>query len=610
MKIVNAYGFSLDADSGRVYLTEGKVATYQQEIPIGSDGVSRGADHGDIINSTPKVVLNADANLIYVDIAGKPYAGTVKKFSNLPHDELGRLLVDSVGKIVSNYKGLGFTEFGGVAMLATDVPNAPKLNNAYAEKNSVVLDFDYDISKNGDKLEPKYYTGYAVGGGKTFKAEVYDPDEDMLIDGLTEGVTYDCYVTATSIQTKEGPKSNVIKATCKSVIPAPVFKSCVSGDGFATVTFDPVTPPEPWTIDHYAYSAINMDDKTQPAVEGHIENGKIALPNDITWYVRICAVCNPGRVPGDFSDALTVKPETKSIPYPPKITQAYAKQDGTIFVSWEKGANGANAGAMTVDAWRVTFRQIVGGKDEFTVDIPDGKTTSMTSKVVTEGTWFVGVEAKNDMGWSKPSQNASVDFKKSVTDPLLGGQRYNNDKYGFAVFYGDETTGYQAVRTEAGKMMSFDVMLVGAGGAGKGQTVTLGKGGDGGGGQMVLGDLPPTMNTTTITITVPAGGVRNGDSPANVTVVETTTTLTAISGKTATDKNNAEGFPKTKAPEGWNDIMPFTWLMPGSQYVGGVADVGEQNFPNATFRGQGGAGTKDSNPGKGGGAMVIIRWAK
>lgn len=607
MNLINCYGFSVDSQTMRVYLTEGKVATFSEGVPAGADGVTKGADHGDVVQKLKKVVVNADANLLYVDIAGKPYGGTVHTWENLPHDELGRLLVDSVGKIVSTYKGLGFTEFGGVAMIAADVPNAPKLNNVYGSKDSIVLDFDYDVGNS--TLEPKYYIGYAVGGGKTIKAEVYDPDEDMAIGGLTEGTTYDCYVTAVSATGKEGPKSNTLKATCKSVIPAPVFKSCVAGNGFATVTYEPVTPPEPWTIDHYAYSAINMDKTDDPAVEGHIVDGKIALPNDIRWFVRICAVCNPGRVPGNFSDGLTVIPENPVAPFKPTITQAYADASGQIYVEWVKGAAyGGHDSGNDVDQWKVFFTPVTAAGSAFEQTCA-GNVLSIKSQKVNIGKWQVSVAGHNTQGWGETSNPVGVEYKPTVEAPLIGGTSWEDDTYKYCLFYSNATTGYEAIRTKAGESVEFEVLLVGAGGSGKGQTVSFGRGGDGGGGQLVIDKLP-AWYPGSIFVSVPSGGTNKGDSPANTTVKEGERILTAVAGKTANDKNNAEGFERTKVPASWADVRMFTWLMPGSQYVGGVAQSGEQNYPNATFAGQGGVGTKDSNPGKGGESFVAIRWKK
>ena len=610
MNLINCYGFSVDSQTMRVYLTEGKVATLSEGVPAGADGVTKGADHGDIVQKLKKVVTNADLNLLYVDIAGKPYGGTVKTWENLPHDEMGRLLVDSVGKIVGNYKGLAFTEFGGVAMLAADVPNAPTLNNVWGAKDSIVLDFTYDVG-NGDNLEPKYYIGYAIGGGKTVKAEVYDPDEDMAIGGLTEGVLYDCYVTAVSATGKEGPKSNQLSVKCESVIPAPVFNSCIAGNGFATVTYtQTVAPPAPWTIDHYAYSAIDMDKPNDPAVEGHVIDGKIALPNDTRWYVRLCAVCNPGRVPGNFSDALTVIPENPIAPYKPTITQAYADQSGQILVEWVKGTaqNGNHTSGTTVDQWKVFFTPVTGGGAAFEQTCA-GDVTSIKSQKVNIGIWQVSVAGHNEQGWGSTSNPVGVEYKPTVQDPLVGGVSDDDGTYKYCVFYSNETTGYEALRTPAGVDTTFEVLMVGAGGSGKGQTLTMGKGGDGGGGQLVISTLPPAPSGS-VFITVPNGAKSGGDTPPNTTVKEGSTVLTAIAGKSATDKNNAEGFPKTEVPKSWWKLRQFWWFEPESHYVGGVATQGEQNYPRATFCGEGGAGTKDSHPGNGAESYVAIRWKK
>ena len=604
MELLNRYGFSVDKETGRAYIVKGITAGFDQSIPHNSDYVTTGNDSGIIISKTAKVGVDKENNLVYHDLKGKPYTGTVTTYGNLPHDEQGRLLVDSVGKIVSDYKGLGFTEFGGVAMDGKGIPDAPKLNNAYAAKDSIVLDYD----ETGD--EPKFYTGYAIGGGKTFTAEVYDPDEDMVILGLTTGVTYECYVTATAATGESSEPSNKISATCKSVIPAPVFTSCVGGDGFATVTYKDITPPEPWTVDHYAYSAIDMDNPKDPAMEGHIVDGKIELRNDITWYVRICAVCNPGRVPGDFSDALTVTPEKKVAPFRPTITQAYVKDGGQIYVEWVKGTttNGSRQSGMTVDQWKVSFHSTDGKGTDFEQTCA-GNVLNLLSQKVNIGKWEITVAGHNDQGWGTASKPAGVEYKPSVQDPMIGGKSYETDLYKYCLFYSNATTGYEAIRTDAGKLTTFEVLLVGAGGAGKGQTVTFNKGGDGGGGQLVFGELPPSYPGS-IFINVPSGGTIKGDNPANTTVKEGDKLLTAIAGKSATDKNDAAGYPKQKVDGDWAKLSMFTWLLPGSDYVGGVASTGEQNYPDATFAGEGGAGSKTNAAGKGGESYVAIRWKK
>lgn len=322
MKIVNYYGFSVDYDSGRVYLTEGRVAGYIQQIPTGDDGIAKGSLHGDVINKNPKVALNADANLLYIDLAGKEYPDQIHEYEHLPHTADGRLLMDSVGKITRTYKGLGFTDLNAVAL---------------------------------------------------YKAPKPEPADEEAVTGAYR---YE-------------------------------------------------------TIGDYRYASYNLD-------EGGVVN---------------------------------------------------------------------------------------------------------------------------------------------------------------------------ATRTKTGEKLELEVLMVGAGGCGKGQTTTMAKGGDGGGGELAFGKLPATASVG-IAITLPKGGDRSSDSPANTTVVENGVTLKATSGKSATDKNDAAGFGKQSVPDGWKDLWMFTWLLPGSREVGGSAWTNEQNYPNATYCGEGGAGTKDNRPGTGNNGFVAIRWKK
>ena len=605
MQLIYEYGFSVDADTKRVYLDDGKVIGFNQSIPQGSDGITKGSDKGDIVGKTAKVGYNDQLNLVYNDVKGKPYTGKVTVYADLPHDEAGKLLVDTVGEIKEYRHGLAFTVNGAVAMDPTDSLDAPVLNAVYSGKTSLVFDFD---STAGE--EAKYYTGYAVGGGKTFSAEVYDPNEDLAVQGLTEGTKYTCYVIAISNDGQVSPKSNSIDAVCKTVIKAPVFKSCVAGDGFATVTYDPVVPPEPFTVDHYAYSAVNLDDKDSPEVEGHIEDGKILLPNDITWYVSICVVCNPARIPSDFSDALTVRPEKPTVPYKPIINTCYAQNNGQIVVQWSKGSNAKNStSASTVDSWKVKFHSTDGKGTDFAVDVPTSTPTSITSEKVNIGSWDVSVIGYNEIGASPESSAVNVRYSPTAQDPLVGGTPYDDGVYKYCVFNSNATTGYEATRTKEGEDTEFEVLLVGAGGAGKSQTVLGAKGGDGGGGQLVIGKLPANY-AGSVFVTVPNGGTPAGYVPENTTVKEASTVLIAIAGKNATDKNDATGYPFTEVPKSWQELSSFRWFMPESFSVGGVVKAGEQDYPNGMFFGQAGAGTKDSKSGKGKESFVAIRWKK
>lgn len=321
MEILHIYGFTVDKETGRVYLVKDVTTGIEQGVPHNAEYVTTGNDSGVIINKTTKVSVDKDDNLVYIDIAVTPYHGEVHEWAHLPHTKDGRLIMDSAGEIVRTYKSLGFTELGGVAL-------------------------------------------------------------------------------------------------------------------------------------------------------------------------------------------------------------------------WKKA--------------------------------PDPKTER----------------------------------------PVEGGTYYSDDDYEYAIFQSDKGTDYTAMRTEAGAGLTLDVLLVGAGGAGKSQMTMGGKGGDGGGGELVITTLPPAKPGPII-VSVPAGArAKFGDQPSDTTVKEGSVVLTARAGKTATDKNDGAGFEKTAVPTPWSKLNMFTWLLPGSDYVGGVAQSFEQNYPDATFCGEGGAGSKTNIAGNGQESYVAIRWKK
>lgn len=560
-----------------------------------------------VTNPANKRISNA---LYYKDIGGGVIEGVVEIIDPEFCVDGLKLQLDA-----RNVAGASYNTSPVIVNGVTDgsIPLAPSLDGAFPASTSVVLAYTYTDTRGTLGLEPVFYTGYASDGTNTFKREVYDPDQDLVVYGLANGVKYDCWVTATSAEGKEGPKSNVISATTGTQIPAPVVQGIVAGDGVATATFSAVTPDQKWTVAHYSFLAVNMDNPDAPELEGYCMSGiPFALPNNTNWNVSICAVCNPGLVPGDFSAPIKVSPEAPSVPYRPVITNCYFQPNGQMVIEWVKGVNGANrnSSAMDVTSWQLNVLTGDGKGTSQILDIKDPATTKYLTDKLTIGWWEVIVYAVNDQGRSDGSKPISVQYNPTKDDPILGGTRFDDGTYKYAMFNSGATTGYEAVRTDAGKNIDFEVILCGAGGSGKGVTLVGGKGGDGGGGQMVIGLLPATGNTTSIKISVPKGGVSAGAVVDNTTVTETTTTLTAVAGKSASDKNNADGYQKQAVPNGWNTLPEFTWLHPITDYVGGVASQGEQNYPNATNCGEGGAGTKVNAPGRGGDSFVAIRWKK
>ena len=179
MNLINCYGFSVDLQTMRVYLTEGKVASLSEGVPQGPDGVTKGSTKGEVVQKLAKVVTNSDNNLLYVDIAGEPYKGVIKHWEFLPHTEDGHLLMDSKGEIKSNYKGLSFTNNGGVALTPKSRPDPikgrPLTGGEFYEDDVYEYALFYSTATTGYealRTEDGRYTTFEVlligagGGGK------------------------------------------------------------------------------------------------------------------------------------------------------------------------------------------------------------------------------------------------------------------------------------------------------------------------------------------------------------------------------------------------------------------------------------------------------------
>jgi len=246
----------------------------------------------------------------------------------------------------------------------------------------------------------------------------------------------------------------------------------------------------------------------------------------------------------------------------------------------------------------------------------NGTATAMVTGLRNDKQYEIRIVAKkNENSASAPSNALDVTPHPTPTPPkptlqvFIGGKDFEDEQYCYSLFPSGFTTGFEVLRTEEGANVECEVLLVGAGGAGKGQTMTLGKGGDGGGGQLVLGTLPAPGYAGSVFVTVP-NGASTSDNPANTSIKEGSFTIVANAGKSATDKNDATGYPSQEVPMSWQSLSEFKWMEPGSHFVGGVASSGEQNYPDGTYDGQGGAGTKTNKAGKGGDSFVAIRWKK
>lgn len=337
------------------------------------------------------------------------------------------------------------------------------------------------------------------------------------------------------------------------------------------------------------------------------------LENDSLYHIRIIA--SNGIAVSEPSEAVEVLPHPTptphNVPGVPKLLNVTAKSNGATFEFEESSEGTKPFNNFCVATPTLGGTAIIAPCNEVAVM---GSFFGDISGLEPYKEYKLSIYSENEFGKSDNSNTLTVipsDSAPPVTKEVIkGGREFEDAIYAYRLFESGATTGYEALRTEEGVNVECEVLLVGAGGAGKSQTLTFGKGGDGGGGQLVIATLPPAKAAGSIFITVPNGGTSGGDNPANTTLKEGETVFTAIAGKNATDKNDAQGYNSQEVPVSWQKIPEFSWLAPGSHYVGGVAESTNQNYPDATFDGQGGAGTKSNKGGSGGNSFVAIRWKK
>lgn len=472
-------------------------------------------------------------------------------------------------------------------------------------------------------VEPVRFIITAVGPD-TKTATIDAPNTDGSITGLQNGQEYTVTVKAVDAHSVESAPSNSMKVTpVAPTIPAPTLKSATGGDGQVVFSFTGVTLPADRTLKHYSWEAVdalgNLTSESGYIPAGQFDNCTAGLPNDVTWNFRLYTVTTLDEA-SDPSNGISVHTEKPIAPYKPrlngcKLTDYY---NGQVELAFSPGVGDGQGrtGPADITAWKVRAQQ---DSQIIWWDITDGAARTYTTPKVALGTWVFQVQAVNTVGTSDLSNAMSVTYTPTDNRPFTSDKTYNiyeSQNYYFAAFDpgNDPKQGWDyawnCTRTESGKALEFDVLVVGAGGGAKGQTLTLGKGGNGGGGELVYGKLPATNALSKFAVSLSIGGATAID-PKDSTVTEGAAVVTGRSGKSASDKNDAAGYPLTKVADPWLECFTmFGWLTPDSNYVGGVAVEGKQAFPNGLVWGQGGSGTKTSNGGKGVEGIVILRWAK
>lgn len=493
--------------------------------------------------------------------------------------------------------------------------------------------------------------GYRVRVAKladpaTILRELYvsEPDTDLIIDQLANGTAYTITAAAVNAGGTGRYNSGVTLAPSVPKIAAPTLTKLTGGDGQAVAEW---TWVEPCRDGHrYVWMSFEAVNEVGATITEHVTGGEypatkgvLPLTNDHDWKIALVAVAeneqNKREYPSGLSNTMTIHTEKPIAPYKPRLTGAQIAEgnNGQIDVSfapgiqnvtatrrrrwWHKLVKAGRTGPADIDAWQIRVTSSVDSQDSHDYTVNDGSIRTYRTVKVGLGTWLVDVRARNAVGWSDWSNQLSVTYTPTDKRPFSADKpfgTFESATHYYAIFDpGNDPskgwdTSWKCTLTEAGRALTYDILLVGAGGGGKGQTATLGKGGNGGGGQMTgANGLTSKLNTFTVFISI--GGSVSID-PKNTTVTFDGNDIVALAGKSASSGADATGYPRMFVTD-WTDCKnAFGWLEPDSQYVGGVAQEGKQGFPNGLGWGCAGAGTKNNAPGKGVEGLVVIRWAK
>lgn len=397
MQLLYEYGFSVDADTKRIYLNAGVVTGFNQSVPQGADGVTKGMDTGAIISRTSKVGLNANSNLVYFDLKGKPYTGKITYKNSLPFDDQGRLLVDTVGAVTEYARGLGFTNLGVLAMDPVEVikPGVCVLKSADAVAVNRV-NVEFSDPKTGTR--PFEFVGKAVGGGKVITGPL---DEVAVkgsyfgaLQGLTGGTDYQITVFAKN-DAGNGDESNVISVRTpdgQPVAPGAIdyFSAYGSSSNRINVSFKEPTGTKPFSYVGVATDALGkMVSGPIYPIKGQADlwwGDLFGVAGGKTWKIYMYAENSVGK--GENSRIVeTYVPEGDA---PPKVLiEKIEELDKAIYVVYDAQKPVPNEGYWV---------NIDGKEDRKLTSEPnaEGFLKSTITGLVNDQTYKMYLYAKND----------------------------------------------------------------------------------------------------------------------------------------------------------------------------------------------------------------------
>lgn len=496
--------------------------------------------------------------------------------------------------------------------------------NAQSGDTKVSLSWNYS---KGQQEEVDGYRIYysAPTEGERYQDVTPESTRQTTITGLTNGTTY----TFRGVAFNHGGESPAVTTSGTPkfpTIPAPVLNNVKNGDAKFTVEVKfPAPIPEGYTLTKLVCSLTDQETKTENLVDATGTTGTVtvAAPNGLAYDAKIKAIVAPYDLQSVWSNTVVAQPVAPippDPPYKPRITGAMQQTGLLCNFSWEPGEGPVlRDGPTDITKWEMTLDKGLPDQQVFTLN--DGSKREGSASVKTYGEHTFTVRAGNANGWSPYATTVTLEVVEQDRRPFRTTDQYRGPDYNPKTDHwyvildpgNDPSQGWtrqwKLYRTEIGEFFDLEAIVVSSGGGGKGTTATLGKGGDGGGGTFQVVQLPGQPEGTLMTVTLGIGGTTAID-PTDAKLNGWNVDVTVPSGKSATSGQDAAGTKAgVQVPEDWrNGFSVFDWYSPQSTFVGGVAQSGEQEYPNGMWWGQAGAGTKNAKPGQGNEGVVVIRW--
>ena len=292
-------------------------------------------------------------------------------------------------------------------------PDAPQGLSATAGDGRIDLAWSAPGSDGGSPITNyKVYRGTS-SGGESFLVELGDV-LSYADSGLTNGQTYYYYVTAVN-SVGEGPQSNEASATPNAPANppgAPQGLTATASDSTVVLAWSPPGDDGGSPITNY-----KVYRGTSPGGESFLANVGVVLAytdtgltNGVTYYYEVSAENSIGEGPRSNEASATPNPPAS----PPTSPQNLAATggDGYVDLAWDPPAND---GGLPILEYRV-YRGTSSGGESFLASA--GLSLSYTDSSVTNGqTYYYEVTAKNAVGESSPSNEASATPNRPATPP-------------------------------------------------------------------------------------------------------------------------------------------------------------------------------------------------